>query len=117
MARTLPVMPALSTSELALALAREPRLSLGLQPTPLHRVPRFSKAVGAEVWLKRDDLNGVATGGNKVRKLEFLLGEAARTDADTLVTVGAAQSNHARTVAAAAAMPGLDCHLVVGGNS
>jgi len=72
--------------------------------------------VGAEVWLKRDDLNGVATGGNKVRKLEFLLGEAASIFADTLVTVGAAQSNHARTVAAAAAMHGLDCHLVLGGN-
>jgi D-cysteine desulfhydrase family pyridoxal phosphate-dependent enzyme len=105
-----------STSELALALAREPRLSLGLRPTPLHRVPSFSKAVGGEVWLKRDDLNGVATGGNKVRKLEFLLGEAASIDADTLVTVGAPQSNHARTVAAAAAMHGLDCHLVLGGN-
>jgi 1-aminocyclopropane-1-carboxylate deaminase/D-cysteine desulfhydrase-like pyridoxal-dependent ACC family enzyme len=66
--------------------------------------------------LKRDDLNGVAMGGNKVRKLEFLLGEAASIDADTLVTVGAPQSNHARTVAAAAAMHGLDCHLVLGGN-
>jgi D-cysteine desulfhydrase family pyridoxal phosphate-dependent enzyme len=79
-------------------------------------VPNFSKAVGADVWLKRDDLNGVATGGNKVRKLEFLLGKAAGIDADTLVTVGAPQSNHARTVAAAAAMNGLDCHLVLGGN-
>jgi D-cysteine desulfhydrase family pyridoxal phosphate-dependent enzyme len=78
-------------------------------------VPNFSKAVGADVWLKRDDLNGVATGGSKVRKLEFLLGEAAGIDADTLVTVGAPQSNHARTVAAAAAMHGLDCHLVLGG--
>jgi D-cysteine desulfhydrase family pyridoxal phosphate-dependent enzyme len=105
-----------STSGLALALAREPRTSFGLRPTPLHRVPRFSKAVGADVWLKRDDLNGVAAGGNKVRKLEFLLGEAASIDADTLVTVGAPQSNHARTVAAAAAMHGLDCHLVLGGN-
>jgi D-cysteine desulfhydrase family pyridoxal phosphate-dependent enzyme len=105
-----------SPAELALALAREPRLSLGLRPTPFHRAPSFSKAVGAEVWLKRDDLNGVATGGNKVRKLEFLLGEAASVDADTLVTVGAPQSNHARTVAAAAAMRGLDCHLVLGGN-
>ena len=106
----------MSPSELALALAREPRLSLGLRPTPLHRVPSFSKALGADVWLKRDDLNGVATGGNKVRKLEFLLGEAASIDADTLVTVGAPQSNHARTVAAAAAMNGLDCDLVLGGN-
>jgi D-cysteine desulfhydrase family pyridoxal phosphate-dependent enzyme len=110
------VRPALSPSELALALARQPRVSLGLRPTPLHRVPSFSKALGADVWLKRDDLNAVATGGNKVRKLEFLLGEAARIGADTLVTVGAPQSNHARTVAAAAAMHGLDCHLVLGGN-
>ncbi len=106
----------MSPLELARALAREPRISFGLRPTPLQPVPRFSNAVGADVWMKRDDLNGVATGGNKVRKLEFLLGEAARTDADTLVTVGAAQSNHARTVAAAAAMHGLDCHLVLGGN-
>jgi len=109
------VRSALSPSELALALARQPRLSLGLRPTPLHRVPNFSKAVSADVWLKRDDLNGVATGGNKVRKLEFLLGEAARIDADTLITVGAPQSNHARTVAAAAAINGLECHLVLGG--
>jgi len=71
--------------------------------------------VGADVWLKRDDLNGVACGGNKVRKLEFLLGEAASIDADTLITVGAPQSNHARTVAAAAAMNGFECHLVLGG--
>jgi D-cysteine desulfhydrase family pyridoxal phosphate-dependent enzyme len=106
----------MSPLELARVLAREPRLSFGLRPTPLQPVPRFSNAVGADVWMKRDDLNGVATGGNKVRKLEFLLGEAASTDADTLVTVGAAQSNHARTVAAAAAMHGLDCHLVLGGN-
>jgi len=105
-----------SPAELALALARQPRLSLGLRPTPFHRAPSFSKAVGADVWLKRDDLNGVATGGNKVRKLEFLLGEAASLDADTLITVGAAQSNHARTVAAAAAMHGLECHLVLGGD-
>jgi D-cysteine desulfhydrase family pyridoxal phosphate-dependent enzyme len=110
------VRPAVSPSELGLALAREPRLPLGLRPTPLHRVLRFAKVVGADVWLKRDDLNGVATGGNKVRKLEFLLGEAASIGADTLVTVGAPQSNHARTVAAAAAMHGLDCHLILGGN-
>jgi D-cysteine desulfhydrase family pyridoxal phosphate-dependent enzyme len=105
-----------SPSELALALARESRVSLGLRPTPLHRVPSFSKAVGADVWLKRDDLNGIATGGNKVRKLEFLLGAAESIGADTLVTVGAPQSNYARTVAAAAAMQGLDCHNVLGGS-
>jgi len=106
----------LKPSDLADAIARYPRLSLGLKPTPLHHAQTFSATVGADVWFKRDDLNGIATGGNKVRKLEFLLAEAVRMNADTLVTVGAAQSNHARTVAAAAAMRGLECHLVLGGH-
>ena len=102
-------------AELKEALLRHPRVTLGVRPTPLHAAPRFSSSVGAEVWLKRDDLTGIATGGNKVRKLEFLLAEAEAAEADTLISVGAAQSNHARTVAAVAAMRGLDCHLVLGG--
>ena len=63
-------------AELKEALLRHPRVTLGVRPTPLHAAPRFSSSVGAEVWLKRDDLTGIATGGNKVRKLEFLLAEA-----------------------------------------
>jgi 1-aminocyclopropane-1-carboxylate deaminase/D-cysteine desulfhydrase-like pyridoxal-dependent ACC family enzyme len=85
-------------------------------PTPLTFAPRFSAMVGGEVWLKRDDLTGLALGGNKTRKVEYLLGKARQQgDVDTVVTVGAAQSNHARTVAAAALIAGWDCHLVLGG--
>ena len=85
-------------------------------PTPLTFAPRFSALVGADVWLKRDDLTGLALGGNKARKIEYLLGKAREQgDVDTVVTVGAAQSNHARTVAAAARIAGWDCHLVLGG--
>lgn len=106
----------LTADELAGRLSARPRVRLAQLPTPLHPAPRFSAEVGAEVWLKRDDLTGVAMGGNKIRKLEFLLGEAREAGADCLVTVGAAQSNHARTVAAGAAMSGLPCHLVLGGD-
>lgn len=84
-------------------------------PTPLHRLPRISDQLDREVWVKRDDLTAVGVGGNKIRKLELLLDEAIAADADTLVTVGAGQSNHARATAAVAAMAGLDCHLVLGG--
>jgi len=69
------------------------------------------------VWIKRDDLTGLALGGNKARKIEFIMGAAtARGEVDTVVTVGAPQSNHARTVAAAARLAGWDCHLVLGGD-
>jgi 1-aminocyclopropane-1-carboxylate deaminase/D-cysteine desulfhydrase-like pyridoxal-dependent ACC family enzyme len=67
-----------------------------------------------DVWIKRDDLVTVGVGGNKVRKLEYLSGDALARSADTFVTIGAAQSNHARCVAAGAAMLGLPCHLVLG---
>jgi D-cysteine desulfhydrase family pyridoxal phosphate-dependent enzyme len=105
-----------SQDELTRRLSARPRVRLATLPTPLHPAHRFSDAIGADVWLKRDDLTGVALGGNKIRKLEFLLGDARAAGADCLVTVGAAQSNHARTVAAGAAMSGLPCHLVLGGD-
>jgi D-cysteine desulfhydrase family pyridoxal phosphate-dependent enzyme len=92
------------------------RTRLAVLPTPLHALPRFSEAVGREVWIKRDDLTGLATGGNKVRKIELLAAEALRSGADVLVSVGAPQSNHARTVAAAASVMGLDCHLIMSGS-
>jgi D-cysteine desulfhydrase family pyridoxal phosphate-dependent enzyme len=92
------------------------RVALAILPTPIHHLPRFSAATGRDVWIKRDDLTGVGLGGNKIRKLEFLATEAVRAGADTLVSVGAAQSNHARTVAAAAAMLGMQCELVLGGD-
>lgn len=106
-----------SPTQLADALRAQPRLAMANLPTPLTFAPRFSAAVGGEVWLKRDDLTGLALGGNKARKIEYLLGKAkAAGDVDTVVTVGAAQSNHARTVAAAARIAGWDCHLVLGGD-
>jgi 1-aminocyclopropane-1-carboxylate deaminase/D-cysteine desulfhydrase-like pyridoxal-dependent ACC family enzyme len=91
------------------------REALAILPTPLHPAPRLSAATGTELWLKRDDLTGVGLGGNKVRKLELLAADARRQGADTLISVGAPQSNHARTVAAAAAMLGMRCELVLGG--
>lgn len=94
-------------------LARFPRVRLAHLPTPLERLPRLSEALGIELWIKRDDCTGLAGGGNKTRKLEFLLGEAFEQEADTLVTQGAVQSNHVRQTAAAAAAHGLDCEIIL----
>ena len=91
------------------------RVELTLAPTPLHALPRFSQEIGVEVWAKRDDIGPIGLLGNKVRKLEFLIADAQRMDANVLVTVGAVQSNHARTTACAAAMLGLRCVLILGG--
>jgi 1-aminocyclopropane-1-carboxylate deaminase/D-cysteine desulfhydrase-like pyridoxal-dependent ACC family enzyme len=91
------------------------REHLAVLPTPLHDAPRLSQALGRRFWLKRDDLTGTGLGGNKIRKLELLAAQARAQGADTLVSAGAAQSNHARTVATVAAMLHLDCHLVLGG--
>jgi D-cysteine desulfhydrase family pyridoxal phosphate-dependent enzyme len=88
----------------------------GIYPTPFHRLDRFSSAVGREVWIKRDDLISVGVGGNKVRKLSYLVADALAHGADHLVSVGAEQSNHARCVAAVAALEGLACDLVLGGD-
>lgn len=99
-------------------LNRFPRTSLGFFPTPLTDLPNFSRALGGpRVLVKRDDLTGLALGGNKVRKLEFLLAEALATGCDTVITGGAEQSNHCRQTAAAAASLGLECHLVLGGEA
>jgi L-cysteate sulfo-lyase len=95
-------------------LDRFPRLPLGHLPTPLEPAPRLSAAVGGpRLWIKRDDCTGLATGGNKTRKLEFLLGEARARGASHVVTFGAVQSNHARQAAAACARLGLACDLVL----
>ena len=97
-------------------LAALPRVPLGFWPTPLTKAARLTEQLGGpEIWIKRDDQSGLALGGNKVRKLERLIGEAIAQGADTLVTGGAEQSNHCRQTAAAAAMCGLDCHLALGG--
>jgi D-cysteine desulfhydrase family pyridoxal phosphate-dependent enzyme len=93
-----------------------PREPLAALPTPLHPLPRFGAAIGAEVWIKRDDAGPVGLAGNKVRKLEFVLGAARRDGADAIVIVGAEQSNACRAAAAACAQLGLRCVLVLSGD-
>ncbi|MCP4539596.1 MAG: D-cysteine desulfhydrase family protein [Chloroflexi bacterium] len=93
-----------------------PCTSIAHLPTPLEPLPRLTVHLnGPELWIKRDDQTGLGTGGNKTRKLEFLVADAMERGADTLITGGAAQSNHARQTAAAAAKLGLVCHLVLRG--
>ncbi|MBU3077575.1 D-cysteine desulfhydrase [Sphingomonas quercus] len=95
-------------------LSRFPRVRLGHLPTPLEPLERLSKRLGGpRLWIKRDDCTGLAGGGNKTRKLEFLIADALREGADTIITQGATQSNHARQTAAAAAKFGLACHLLL----
>lgn len=95
-------------------LERFPRTALGHGPTPLEPLERLSKHLGGpSLWIKRDDCTGLALGGNKVRKLEYLLAEAVADGADTVITVGGLQSNHARQTAAATARLGLRCELVL----
>lgn len=95
-----------------------PRFELVAAPTPLQPAPRLGDWLGGvDLWIKRDDLTGLAFGGNKTRKLEFLVGEALARGCDTLLTAGAAQSNHCRQTAAAAARAGLQCHLALGGEA
>jgi len=95
-------------------LARFPRIKLAHLPTPLERLDRLSEALdGPEIWIKRDDCTGLSTGGNKTRKLEFLMAEAREQGADMVMTQGATQSNHARQTAAFAAKLGMDCHLLL----
>jgi D-cysteine desulfhydrase len=93
-----------------------PRLHFAHLPTPIEELPRLSKALGGpRILVKRDDQTGLAFGGNKTRKLEFLVAEALEQGAGTLITGGALQSNHCRQTAAAAAKFGLDCILVLNG--
>ena len=97
-------------------LSRFPRYPLMFGPSPVHPLTRLTKHLGgAEIWAKRDDCNsGLAYGGNKIRKLEYLVADAIAQGADTLVTIGGVQSNHTRQVAAAAAAAGLKAWLVQG---
>ncbi|MDG2088359.1 MAG: D-cysteine desulfhydrase [Arenicellaceae bacterium] len=95
-------------------LSRFPRLHFAHLPTPLEPMPALSKVLGGpNLWIKRDDCTGLAGGGNKTRKLEFLLADALDKNADTIITQGATQSNHARQTAAIAAKLGLECHLLL----
>ena len=94
-----------------------PRLPLAHLPTPLEPLPRLSRALGGpRLFIKRDDQTGLAGGGNKTRKLEFLAADALAQQADTLITLGAPQSNHCRQTAAAAARCGLRCIVVLRGH-
>ncbi len=94
-----------------------PRVRLACLPTPVLRLERLSKALGGPlIFVKRDDLTGLAGGGNKTRKLEFLVAAAMARGADTLITVGSVQSNHCCQTAAAAARAGLKCILVLRGD-
>ena len=93
-----------------------PRFPLAQLPTPIERLPRLTRELGGpDLLIKRDDQTGLALGGNKARKLEFLVGQALAQGCDTLVTAGAAQSNHCRQTAAAAAKAGLKCELILNG--
>lgn len=93
-----------------------PRFPLAQLPTPIAKLERLSRELGGpDILIKRDDQTGLALGGNKTRKLEFLVGDGLAKGADTLVTLGAVQSNHCRQTAAAAAAAGLKCELILNG--
>ena len=95
-------------------LSKFARVSLAHLPTPLEHLPRLSEHLGGpDIYVKRDDCTGLATGGNKTRKLEFSMGEAVEQGADTIITVGAIQSNHVRQTAAAACKLGMDCEVLL----
>lgn len=94
-------------------LSRFPRVHLAHLPTPLEPMKRLSKELGVEIWIKRDDCTGMSTGGNKTRKLEFLMAEAIEQGADMVMTQGATQTNHGRQTAAYAAKLGLGCHILL----
>src|SRR5437660_2567268 len=102
------------TSSLSARLSRFPRLGLAHLPTPLEPMKRLAEHLGGpRLWVKREDCTGVGFGGNKLRKLDYVLKEAVAEGADTLVSGGVVQSNSQRQVAAAAAKLGLECHLAV----
>ncbi|MGH8728325.1 MAG: D-cysteine desulfhydrase [Burkholderiales bacterium] len=97
-----------------MVLSHFPRIKLCNTPTPLEPMPNLTHHLGGpQLYIKRDDLTGLGLGGNKVRKLEFLLGEARELNADTIITTGATQSNHVRQTAAACAKLGLKCVILL----
>jgi L-cysteate sulfo-lyase len=90
-----------------------PRIEISHGPTPIEFAPRLSQELGCDLYFKRDDCTGLASGGNKTRKLEYLIADAKTAGADTLITIGGLQSNHARQTAAAAAKFGFRCDLIL----
>lgn len=110
--------PLSSSTRLAGSLATQPRHRLAHLPTPLEPLTQLTEKLrqqgsAPELWIKRDDCTGLAGGGNKTRKLEYLIADAKARGADTLMTFGAIQSNHARQTAAACAQAGLACELIL----
>ena len=99
------------SSPLSKAIDKFPRVQLGHAPTPLDAAPRLGASLGIELWIKRDDCTGLAMGGNKVRQIEFPLGEAQSQDADTLLITSAVQSNYVRVAAAAGRRLGMEVHI------
>lgn len=92
------------------------KLNLGLFPTPLHKLKNLSSIFSDyQIYIKRDDQTGLASGGNKTRKLEYLIQKALDENCDTVITSGAQQSNHCRQTISAFAVAGLECHLLLGG--
>ncbi|MFT5260088.1 MAG: L-cysteate sulfo-lyase [Saprospiraceae bacterium] len=95
-------------------LSRFPRVNLAHLPTPLEYLPNFSKTLGGpNIYIKRDDCTGLGSGGNKTRKLEFLMADAIEKNADIIITQGATQSNHARQTVAAACKLGMECEILL----
>jgi D-cysteine desulfhydrase len=94
-------------------LSFPPQINLAKLPTPMQPLHRLSERYGVELYVKRDDLSGIALSGNKIRKLEFVLADALAQKTDTVITCGGAQSNHCRATAIAAAMLGINCRLIL----
>ena len=95
-------------------ISKFPRLHFAHLPTPLEPMQRISKALGGpNLWIKRDDCTGLSSGGNKTRKLEFLMADAVERKADCIITQGATQSNHARQTCAIAGKLDLECHILL----
>ena len=90
-----------------------PRVELGFFPTPIRRLDNISRILGTNVYIKRDDMTGLGLGGNKIRKLEFLLADAKAQGAEVIFTTGGAQSNHAMLTAAACRKLGLEAILIL----
>jgi hypothetical protein len=100
-------------NQVAIDSIAPPRLDLARTPTPLELLAHTSLEMGVDIYVKRDDYTGMELSGNKIRKLEFIMADALASDADTIITCGGAQSNHARATAIAAAKLGLDCRLIL----
>ncbi len=98
---------------MTMSLNHPPHLALARTPTPIQDLPKLSAALGVTLCAKRDDLTGSGLSGNKVRKLEYLLGEAEANGADTIITCGGEQSNHCRATAIAAAERGFGSYLLL----